>query len=594
MASYINLIETQANVKVKRLRSDNGLEFTGRNLESLLHEKGIIHELTQVEGPWQNPVERDNRTVVEKVRSILVEGSFPPLLWDELANSVVYILNRVLNRKEKSKTPFELLFERKPSLFHVKILGCTAYVNKLATEKESKLSENAYKGLLVGYDDQSTRIYRIYVPETNKIVRSSSVRFNEQEFPLLQLKEDEEVSHLRSQIINQFKIEDDDEVIDEKEILLAMTDEKLPTNYQQAMESDEATDWKKAIDEELSSIHEHKVYSLVKPTSNSRVLDSRWVFVKKFDEQGQVEKFKARLVVKGYNQIYGIDFKDTFSPVTTYTTVRVLLAIAAQFGMKVKQLDVKTAFLHGEIDTVIYVKQPEGCHDGTDKVWLLHKSLYGLKQSPRLWHQKVKQVLAKFDLQPTLSDPCCFRSKNFELILALWVDDGLIIGKSEEKVNELLLFLQSQFNIKSGNIGKYVGLEITQLNECIYIKEKSYIEKVVDRFKLQDAKPAQVPADPALDKLFSTSTLWEKEESRQPDPNEIKEPTSLVNTNVLQSKTEKVQKEVNFPYREAIGALNFIAHTSRPDIAFAVNRCAQFSHCFNLSISKQSRILFDT
>ena len=112
----------------------------------------------------------------------------------------------------------------------------------------------------------------------------------------------------------------------------------------------------------------------------------------------QVEKFKARLVVKGYNQIYGIDFKDTFSHVTTYTTVRVLLAIAAQFGMKVKQLDVKTAFLHGEIDTIIYVKQLEGCHDGTDKFWLLHKSLYGLKQSLRLWHKKVKEVLAKFDL----------------------------------------------------------------------------------------------------------------------------------------------------------------------------------------------------
>lgn len=583
VASYIKFIETQVNVKVKRMRTDNGLEFTGKTLEEIIREKGIIHELTQVEGPWQNPCERDNRTIVEKVRSILSEGAFPPLLWDELANTVAYIHNRVLNRREKEKTPFELLFKTKPSVYHLKVLGCTAYVNKLFNEKESKLSENAFKGLLVGYDDQSNRIYRIYIPETNKVVRSASVRFNEEEMPLLKLKQNEEVANLREQIVNQFKLDEMEESDDE--VLMAITDEKLPNNYKQAIDSEESSHWKKAIEDELNSIKEHNVYTLVTPPSSSRILESRWVFVKKYNENGQVDKYKARLVVKGYNQILGIDFQDTFSPVTTYTTIRILLALAAQYKMIVKQLDVKTAFLHGNIDTVIYVKQPEGCNDGTNRVWLLNKSLYGLKQSPRLWHQKVKSILDKFDLKPTLSDPCCFKNKNSDLILALWVDDGIVMGRKEEAVNKLLNFLQSELNITTSNINKYVGLEITQQNECIYVREKNYIERVVQRFNLTQAKITQIPADPALDKLLSESlTAMTQEElpNKEGLDKEMEgKPTRAKTTTRVKPSDKRVEKETAFPYREAVGALNFIAHTVRPDIAFAVNRCAQFCHNYN-------------
>ena len=266
--SYINLIETQVNTKVKRMRSDNGLEFTNTELEEYLQNKGIIHELTQVEGPWQNPAERENRTITEKTRALLSDGALPPLLWDEIANTVVYIHNRVLNRREREVTPYELMFNYKPTVAHLRILGCAAYAKKLRTEKENKISQNAWKGILIGYDENSTKIYRIYIPETNRIIRTSAVKFNENDLPLMRVKNDQEVVNLRDQVLNRFnwESESESESESEDEMLMAISSEKLPSNYKEAIESEEAEQWKKAINDEIKSIQEHNVYTLVDPS----------------------------------------------------------------------------------------------------------------------------------------------------------------------------------------------------------------------------------------------------------------------------------------------------------------------------------------
>ena len=181
---------------------------------------------------------------------------------------------------------------------------------------------------------------------------------------------------------------------------------------------------------ELRALWEKGVYEWVSKPTHKKTLPARWVFKIKRDEKGSIEKYKARLVAKGFMQKAGVDYDDVFAPASSHVTLRLLLSIAAQKTYDVHQLDVKTAFLNGELDEEVYLEPPEGATDVQGRVWRLKKALYGLKQAAQAWHMKLKASLAKIRLYASEADPCLFLGKihGEATYILIHVDDALIVG----------------------------------------------------------------------------------------------------------------------------------------------------------------------
>lgn len=192
----------------------------------------------------------------------------------------------------------------------------------------------------------------------------------------------------------------------EKDLIIAeaMLNEVEFQSLEEVLDSDEADHWMEAINDELRSLEEKDTWVLVPRTKEQHVITNRWIFRHKFKANGEIDRYKARLVIRGCSQKHGIDYEETFAPVVKYNSIRTLLAVSAAKNFKMYQFDVKTAFLHGELEEEIYMEQPCGFAED-DKVCLLKKSLYGLKQAPRQCNKKIVNFLCNFGLTQSRSDP---------------------------------------------------------------------------------------------------------------------------------------------------------------------------------------------
>lgn len=325
-----------------------------------------------------------------------------------------------------------------------------------------------------------------------------------------------------------------------------------PQTYEEAMSSNDAKHWEDAMQEEINSLKSNETWSLVKPPKGEKILYCKWVYRLKYKSDGTADRYKARLCAKGYLQRKGIDFNETFSPVVRYDSITVLIALAAEYDMYIKQFDVKTAFLHGELSEEIFMKQPEGFITNLSLVCKLHKSLYKLKQAPRCWNTKFITFLKSFNFRQCEADKCVLRAQiNKEMVyLALYVDDGLIICKRLEIINRILKELDKQFKITISDPNYFVGFEIhrNERSEGIFINQYNYINRILHKFNMKECKPVDTPALPG---------------------------TALSVKDCPQSDQEK-QEISEIPYREIVGSLKFLAVISRPDIMHAVNQVSRF------------------
>ena len=234
------------------------------------------------------------------------------------------------------------------------------------------------------------------------------------------------------------------------------------------MEDEHKEEWIEAMQDEMKSLHENNTFELVKLPKGKRALTNKWVYRVKHEEHSSRPRYKARLVVKGFNQRKGIDFDEIFSPVVKMSSIRVVLGLAASLDLEVEQMDVKTAFLHGELEEEIYMEQPEGFEvkGKEDYVCKLKKSLYGLKQAPRQWYKKFESVMGEQGYRKTTSDHCVFFQKFSDgdfIILLLYVDDMLIIGKNASRINQLKKQLSKSFAMKDlGPAKQILGIRITR------------------------------------------------------------------------------------------------------------------------------------
>ncbi|KAL0381033.1 UNVERIFIED_CONTAM: Retrovirus-related Pol polyprotein from transposon TNT 1-94 [Sesamum angustifolium] len=266
------------------------------------------------------------------------------------------------------------------------------------------------------------------------------------------------------------------------------------------MASSEAKQCKEAVKSEIDSIVSNGTWVLLDLPPGCTTIGCKWIFKKKLKPDGSIDKFKARLVAKGFKQKEGIDYFDTYSPVARLTTIRVLIALASVYNLSIHQMDVKTAFLYGELEEEIYMDQPEGfvAHGNERKVCKLVKSLYGLKQAPKQWHEKFDQTILAFCFTVNENDKCIYCKVKGDriIILCLYVDDILLIGSCIEIITETKSFLKNKFEMKDmGEADVILGIKLIRSTDGITISQSHYVEKIIEKFGYQNSRIAKTPYD---------------------------------------------------------------------------------------------------
>ena len=337
-------------------------------------------------------------------------------------------------------------------------------------------------------------------------------------------------------------------------IPIALLSNLVPITYSQAISSDDASFWKTGIDVERSAHERHGTWVLVPRSEASNILTSRWIFnVKDLPDGGY--KAKARLVARGFQQVQGVDYNETYAPVVKLTSIRILLAIVAHFDLELHQMDVVTAFLNGEMDEDVYMEQPEGCQNTSkpDHVCKLVKALYGTKQGPRMWNVKIDDFLKDLKFRSSTYDPCIYIRylKGKMLLVALYVDDLLLAGNDLDAILWMKGELNKRFEMKDlGEARMCLGLEISRdrHKKILNVSQAKYTQTILERFGMQDSRSVPTPMVPSGDKHNPLDSI---------DPD-----TDVPATDA--------------PYRQAIGALMYLMLGTRPDLAFAVGKLSRF------------------
>ena len=563
--------------------------------------------------------ERLNRTLMDTARSMTNGADLPKEFWGEAVLTAAYLKNRSPHSAlEGNVTPDEVWTGLKPSVSHLRIFGCQVGVH-VPKESRRAADSKSWKGTLVGYSPNhkgykvwSPSLRRVVVSrdvifheepllERN---RAGGVEISlEKDIPGETVVHDpigdsdedqggqtesgvtEEASPPRRKA-QQESLEDE---VDAQPVELAsrrtsgrernqperLTAQKLgklhsaqvlaraylvlmeePNNLKEALASPQAASWKQAVQEELKSLEDNKTWEVCPKPQGRSIVGCKWVFkVKSPEKEGGQQRFKARLVAKGYSQQKGIDYHETFAPVIKYQSLRLILSIAAQQDMHVHQMDVKTAFLNGELQEEIYMEMPEGLErKGQEgKALRLRKSLYGLKQSPRCWNQKMDSFMRSQKFVRLNTDSAVYTrgEGRSQVILGLYVDDMLILGPDLEEVRKVKGELSLAFQmVDFGEASKVLGIRIRRNRKegSLTIDQEEYVQGILERFEMEGCKESAIP--------LATSLKLTKDMS----------PTS----------EEAMERMKEVPYREAIGSLMYLMVSTRPDIAAAVGILSRF------------------
>lgn len=246
---------------------------------------------------------------------------------------------------------------------------------------------------------------------------------------------------------------------------------------------------------EQESLKENKTWRIVDSSEaeGKKILSSKWIF--KTKEDGRK---KARLAVKGFEQIYGIDYEETFSPVVNNASLRILFALAVKKNYILTTFDIKTAFLYGNLDEDVCMYPPEGYNYG-NKICKLQRALYGLKQAPLKWNQRFSMLLKQEGLEALKSEQCIYVNKDRTLILGFYVDDGVLLCKNEQKLNQFIGKLKK--SPKS-----FLGMEIDQSQRKLKLTQKNFTKRLLNRFEMDESKPVNTPSVKCDEKSDETKT----------------------------------------------------------------------------------------
>jgi hypothetical protein len=618
--NHIAMLERNGRMP-RFIRFDNGKELVNKEIEKWAAEKGITIETTSPYSPSQHgAVERLNRTYLELARAMLIAKGLPPFLWAEAVAHAAYIRNRSPTKALDGKTPYEAWHGTKPDVSHFREFGCDAWVLHQGT-KQSKLAPKSAKMKFLGFLDKSHSI-RFYDPATRSIRESRNVAFNENNSPSepsmitilpgLRIEgESEDRVDPKTSIDDTpaHHQEDDDDApeaqpprrssrnanrLDYRQLhnpkakpnnratessvpeelhdpnpstaiaiayISAQTDSQNtgedPRNLNAAKRTPQWENWKTAINEELETLNQMRTWELVDLPKDREPIGNRWTFVTKRDEKGEIARYKARLVAQGFSQQPGVDYSDngTFAPVTRFETFRTVLAIATIQDWELCQIDVKGAYLNGIIKEDVYMKQPQGFEDGTGRVCRLLKTIYGLKQSGYEWNQQFNGKVVDFGYTRLRNDYCAYihRDKDDISIIVLWVDDILAAANNRAMIERLVTNLKKHYTIKiMGEPTLMLGIHISRdrAKRTIRLSQTHYVKDMLQKYGMTNANGVSTPMDPNVNLYIDDEGKDEKRDVDEDSPGN---------------------------YATKIGSLLYAAHSTRPDILYAVVTLAQFT-----------------
>ena len=241
----------------------------------------------------------------------------------------------------------------------------------------------------------------------------------------------------------------------------------------------------------------NNVWELVDRPKNQNVVTSRWVFVTKRKPDTTIDRYKARLVARGFTQLYGVDYNETYAPVVNCASIRMLFAYAAANKLAIGQFDVKTAFLNGKLDETIYMEQPKGFESGENLVCLLKRSLYGLKQAPRQWNICFTNTIKELGLSVSEHDECIFYRHEPLIIIGIYVDDGIVISNDHVNIRRVMEKLRMYFEMHDAYPKAYLVFQIRREVDSVLLYQQSYVQKILKRFGMEKCKPCLLYTSPS-------------------------------------------------------------------------------------------------
>ncbi|CAI7796686.1 unnamed protein product [Closterium sp. NIES-53] len=423
---WLPMVERQQDRLVKEIRTDRGGEFLSKEILSWLKKNGIRHSLTMPYSPEINGIaERAIRTITETTRGLLIEAGLPEYFWPDAVRSACVAKNRALTHVGADKwVPYVEWIGRKPKVDMLRVFGCMSMAlssglehvelplelsSSSTTTRQSSLVNGGEEAKDAEEEEEEVQQVSERAPTLpSRTMSAPRIRVTLQQRHGLHVRAAEEEGRgkrrihspnrltydalgkpAKSALAGAALIVGDDEESDYNECAFAffspveMPGE--PATLKEALESSDAEEWKKAMESELKSIEENGTWELVELPEGRKAITSKWLVKIKSDADGKIERYKSRLVAKGYQQKEKVDYKELFASVVKPTTLRTVLAGATIKGWVVKQMDVSTAFLNDILEEEIFMAQPEGFDDGSGRVLKLKKALCGLKPAPRQW-----------------------------------------------------------------------------------------------------------------------------------------------------------------------------------------------------------------
>ena len=566
--------------RITEVHSDNGGEYISQAFKKVLRDNGIKHTLTAPYSPYQNgKAERSWRSLMEMARCLQNDAMIPKSYWMYSVKHAQYLRNRSYQRRTNS-TAYEIFTGTKPDMGSIYSFGAPCFI--YTEGPKQKMQPRGQEGIYLGINPAS-KSYYVLNRKSNKVITSRNVRIldlpsEEPEYINIPLRENsEESTNKQSEITDPQIGENEPEtpaIEDETQrnarpqrdtgppkhlsdyYLTASVDYayaailNIPSTYEEAVQSKDAYKWKAAMDKEINTLMDNETWDLTPLPENRTVTKGRWVYtLKQGKEPGKVQ-YKARYVARGFTQVHGLDYDETFSPTTRFTSIRVLLQKAANDNLYLHQMDVKGAYLNAPIDKDIFLQQPPGYEqtkdDGSQLTCHLRKSIYGLKQSGRNWHKTLTDFLKSQGFTPNQNDSCIYShtsSDNNQLIVLFWVDDIIIASNSLDLISKTKELLHSKFKMDDrGELQWFLGIDFERTKDGYYkMSQERYAEELLKRFNMSECKPKATPAEKKL---------------------------------VLTNNSN--EDSANFPYRKAIGSLVYLATATRPDISWIISKLSQY------------------
>lgn len=653
LAHFHVTAERQTGKLLKIIRTDEGGEWVNDLVKAYCHKFGIVHETTAAYSSSANGVpERGNRTVLDRVRTLLHDAQLPGTYWAEAAATVMYLRDFIPSARHPGVTPFELWYGKKPDISHLRAFGCTAYARipediVLGPGGNGKLADRSIKAVLIGYFGRGS--YRLLDRTNGRIFRSRDVVFEEgrahrtlehsdapstgeiEDHVVLDdppapeaapetIQDDERIqgiapahdapsipiaptpvteipdaipttrrsnrktkptTALKDSLASEESIEtarrlNVDWATDSRQprmaaVIAAMTefddaralltnpdDNWIPNSYTEAMTRPDL--WKEPMDEEIAKLKSFGVWTLVDRPANTKLMKNRWTYANKYDEDGNLVGRRARLVAKGFTQIPGVDYFETYASVVRYESLRMNLAIAAAKGMDAWQIDYVSAYLNSPTQVPIHMEQPEGyviaptSPNSPEQVALVQKALYGTMDGANNWWKTLDEDMRGLGYYRSLADSSV-RSRHVDgevTITSTYTDDVTGISTTPEGGKIAREELGHTFKTKDlGDVKYILGIRVDRNREAgtISLSQRAYFERVLARYGMSDCKPAPTP--------LPFGVVLDKSQS----------PSTPEDHHYMKDK----------PYREVLGSVMYGEIATRFELAFATSKLSKYA-----------------